>query len=406
MKLGVIKNNKYQLTCILAIIATTTIFRFTGNEELMRGSKSCVEPKMKIALSPQGNEFVLGLSFSQDGRFLAGSLSHETLILDVSSGRVIHKFPDFISGQFLPRREFIAIFPRWDFVAMGQTKQGLQLYRVGNWQKPEIVVDFSQGGTAWEVRGFSPDGKFIAIVHGTRRFDESERWVGIYEVFTWRKVSEFALVKTYGIDAVAFSYDGRFLATSADDKDGYPKIRIWEVQTGELISELKPSITIPLLNLSLGDHVYQLSFSPDGKFLASGHLNSVRLWDINTSHEVEKFKFSQLSDGMRDVSFSPNGRLLAALGEREFFIWDVKEREEVCRMQGIFGPHPNLDFSPDGNLLAISESEKHQERFLTDRGEYAYRDEFKRYIAIYEMDKLIGHRSLLPDGSKNSIGIR
>ncbi|MCP4372529.1 MAG: hypothetical protein GY797_31150, partial [Deltaproteobacteria bacterium] len=68
-----------------------------------------------------------------------------------------------------------------------------------------------------------------------------------------------------GVRSVAFSPDGKFLASGSYDNT----VRLWEVSTGEQLRELTGH----------SDSVWSVAFSPDGKFLASGSDDkTVRLW--------------------------------------------------------------------------------------------------------------------------------
>ncbi|MBV9125523.1 MAG: hypothetical protein JO112_19415, partial [Planctomycetes bacterium] len=82
------------------------------------------------------------------------------------------------------------------------------------------------------------------------------------------------------IRAVAFSPNGKFLATAGNDN----LIHVWGLASG---SELR----------QLAGHqqaVTSVAFAPDGKTLASGSLDrTVRLWDLATGEEVRRFEGHQ-----------------------------------------------------------------------------------------------------------------
>jgi WD40 repeat protein len=68
-------------------------------------------------------------------------------------------------------------------------------------------------------------------------------------------------------NSVAFSPDGRLLATAGDDG----VVRLWSVTSGAELRHVGSSL----------DRLVGVAFSPDGKMLAAtGYDNDIRLWDL------------------------------------------------------------------------------------------------------------------------------
>ena len=141
------------------------------------------------------------------------------------------------------------------------------------------------------------------------------------------------------IEGVAFSPDGRLLATASRDKTA----RLWDPATGECLRTLTGH----------EDAVWGVAFSPDGRLLATASYDeTARLWDPATG---ECLRTLTGHDGMvRDVAFSPDGRLLAtASTDKTARLWDPATGQHL-RTLTVHGTHGVQDvaFSPDGQLLA------------------------------------------------------
>ena len=112
------------------------------------------------------------------------------------------------------------------------------------------------------------------------------------------------------VNGLSFSPDGQTLASGSFDRT----VRLWDVATGTLKSELTAGPT---------DGVSSLSFSPDGETLASASSDgTVRLWDIeNGTLEVKLPVHTNLA---LSVSFSPDGSTLASASlDGTVRFWDV-----------------------------------------------------------------------------------
>jgi WD40 repeat protein len=92
---------------------------------------------------------------------------------------------------------------------------------------------------------------------------------------------------------------------------------------------------IPVSNGS----TYPVSISPDGKTLASGGINAVRLWDLQTGKDATA-PLAQTQGvspfGIKSVAFSPDGQLLSvASGARQIFQQSGGNRSMQWRSEGI-----------------------------------------------------------------------
>jgi hypothetical protein len=142
---------------------------------------------------------------------------------------------------------------------------------------------------------------------------------------------------TSPVHSISFSPDGRFLAsghTSPDNK----VLKVWEVATGREVQTFSGHTNF----------VQTVAFSPDGGLLASGSGdNTVRLWDVATGRESRTLIGHR--SWLQSVAFSPDGRWLASSSlDGSTRIWDVKTGEQLAALASLREGSDWLVVTPDG----------------------------------------------------------
>jgi WD40 repeat protein len=142
---------------------------------------------------------------------------------------------------------------------------GLNGIRLRDWQKGTLLRTISGEWASGGFIVFSPDGKLLAACQDGRSWGFDTK-VHFWEVATGTRA--FAIDARDGLNGVAFSPDGRLLAT-APFKD--KTIRVWSIHSGKQVAAFEGH----------DGPICSVAFSPDGKRLASGSTDTTALiWSL------------------------------------------------------------------------------------------------------------------------------
>ena len=241
--------------------------------------------------------------------------------------------------------------------SIGQT---IEVFRVSSEIRIAQLTEHQRYVTAL---AFSPTGKAFAS-------GDDKGNLYLWDVPRWEKVHTL-VGHTKRISAVTFHPDGKRLVTASQDNKAW----VWDVKSGKQLASLPLTVRLAT-SLYKGDAqqirwmenwnpppwctkpILPVAFSPDGTLIAGGLLHEIRFWDATT---YEILMGILMPDGCQRpyvLTFSPCGRYLASgswwQGTQKVSIrlWDIATGENIATFWGHPTDVQTLAFSPEGELLA------------------------------------------------------
>jgi WD40 repeat protein len=199
--------------------------------------------------------------------------------------------------------------------------------RTGKPFAPKLLQEFG-------LAALSLDGKALAAGN------EDDGEILLWNLTIGRQPPGGPVGGQLGISALAFSPDGRILATD----DG--TVSLWSAGTHRLIGTL-PAVPGP------GTPV--MAFSPNGKIMATSSGYSVQLWRVATQREIGAP--IPVTDPVATLAFSADGTLLATGGKQGTVqLWDIATHRQVAEYTSTADTIESMAFSPDSRTLATGDS--------------------------------------------------
>jgi WD40 repeat protein len=197
------------------------------------------------------------------------------------------------------------------------------------------VRSLMQHNPAARCVAFSPDGKTLATGGGSPDGSPATSAIELWEVATGKLLATLR-GHTGGINSLAYSRNG-LLASGSGDRT----VRLWDPNSGQQLALL----------LGHTSYVTSVAFSPDGRLVASGSTDTtVKLWDAGSRREVQTLRGH--TQQVSHVAFRPDGqRLVSADEQNDVKIWDIgASAEKTLRCGGAEA----AAFSPDSKHLAVA----------------------------------------------------
>ena len=245
-----------------------------------------------------------------------------------------------------------------------------RIVRIWNPATGRMLMEFEGHSAAITALAFTPDGRQLASGDAS----------GLVKLWDLDSGRDLATINQRGaVQFISFSRGGEWMAAGSDDKS----VGLWR-RTSQAAA--------PSWERALKGHKQSPiagAFSPDSShFVTASDENTLRVWPVTSDGEPRRVE--GLEGGAGELSFSTNGRWLATAGERSLTIWDAAHYEQARQVDVRSGRHA-IAFTPDGLSLVAS---------ATFRTLLVWEATSGAEIAVLDTDIRVQSMALTPSGDR------
>lgn len=293
---------------------------------------SAKPPLPAARVSWDAPSYVNALAYSPDGKHVAAAVDLHVRVYEADTGKETVSFEGHI---------------RYSMLGVDFSPDGKSLAAIGGnlivWDLTTKKVKFTIEEVAGQVR-YAPDGKSLLTIG----FYDGL----LFDAETGKRLRAFESPEgMLGVRRVAFSSDGKLVATGSSYGDG--TCCIFETASGKLLHTLRKH----------NSRINAVTFSPDGKRLAITDDNcQVCAWDVATGKLLADANLRKSFLFIPDARFAPwdNDTIFLASGkareEPPLVLWDVMRMTERANFPGQRPTVSCFALSPDAKSIVVGSS--------------------------------------------------
>ena len=264
---------------------------------------------------------VVFVAFSPDGgRILTGSYDGTARVWDAASGHELLNLD-------VPRGVSSAAFSWHGQRIVTGHDRSAEVWDTGSGHE---LFSLTGHGDIVQSVAFSSDGRRIAT-------GSDDRTAMVWDATTGRELFTLAS-HSNKVRSVVFSWDGQRIATGSYDGTA----KVWDAVTGKQLFSLQGH----------GGGLNCVALSPDGQRIATGDWNgAAKVWEAASG--VEPLALKGHNDAIIALAFSPDSqRIATASWDNTAKVCDANGGNELLTLRGHTGGLLSVAFSPDSQRIA------------------------------------------------------
>jgi WD40 repeat protein len=312
---------------------------------------------------------VSAIAFSPDGKLLASADDENIKLWDIRTGKEMQTLKGYTHGV-----EAVAFFPNGKIlvssshntVRLWDISSGVVLQTLEGYSYEPKAVAFSLNNKMlasassdrmvreWDTRsvvGLRTLKAHSDYAKAERSLPDGRHLHSVRLLDDWSRATLYTLGgNSCLVTAVSFSPDGKTLATASEDA-----LKLFDFWSGATLQVLQGHSRFRKTEyLSLQWMAYPqadaMSFSPNGETLATVAGCEIKLWDVSSGAALQTL--SDEPDWIEAVAFSPDGKLLASVSYDTVKLWHNGLGVMLQKLTGHSSKVQDIAFSPDGSILA------------------------------------------------------